>query len=55
MGSSLTLSLANIYMKYWEKDLVEYQQSQNELYFRFIDDSFLTSNDTEEDFKKNLD
>ncbi|CAF4334013.1 unnamed protein product, partial [Didymodactylos carnosus] len=55
MGSSLTLSLANIYMKYWEKDLVEYQQSQNELYFRFIDNSFLTSNDTEEDFKNNLD
>ncbi|CAF1078902.1 unnamed protein product [Didymodactylos carnosus] len=29
MKSSLTLSLAIIYMKYWEKDLVEYQQPEN--------------------------
>lgn len=34
MGSAFTMTLANIYMLEWEKDLVEFQHSQNEIYGR---------------------
>ncbi|CAF1097900.1 unnamed protein product [Rotaria magnacalcarata] len=48
MGSPLTLTLANIFMWHWEQKLVEKQKASNELYGRYIDDIFLTSNDSTE-------
>ncbi|CAM4843744.1 unnamed protein product [Rotaria magnacalcarata] len=48
MGSPLTLTLANIFMWHWEQKLVEKQKASNELYDRYIDDIFLTSNDSTE-------
>ncbi|CAF2080561.1 unnamed protein product [Rotaria magnacalcarata] len=46
MGSPFTLTLANIFMWHWEQKLVEKQKASNELYGRYIDDIFLTSNDS---------
>jgi hypothetical protein len=34
MGSPFTQTLANIYMMKWEKELVQYQLSENEIYGR---------------------
>jgi hypothetical protein len=39
MGSAFTLTLANIFMWKWEKDLVSRQQASNEIYGRYV--SFL--------------
>lgn len=36
MGSAFTLTLANIFMWKWEKDLVQHQQASNEIYGRFV-------------------
>lgn len=36
MGSAFTQVLANIYMLEWEKDLIEYQKSRNEIYGRSV-------------------
>ena len=36
MGSAFTLTLANIFMWKWEKDLVQRQQVSNEIYGRFV-------------------
>ena len=36
MGSPLTMTLVNIYMYEWEQTLIEYQQSQIELYSRYV-------------------
>ncbi|CAF1531369.1 unnamed protein product [Adineta steineri] len=46
MGSPFTLTLANIFMWHWEQKLVEHQRNSNELYGRYIDDIFFTSNDS---------
>ena len=43
MGSACTQVLADIYVKKWEHSLVQEQQKQQELYFRFRDDVFLTT------------
>ncbi|CAF4691837.1 unnamed protein product, partial [Rotaria sp. Silwood2] len=43
MGSACTQVLADIYVKKWENLLVQQQQKQQELYFRFRDDVFLTA------------
>ena len=44
MGSPFTMTLANIYMLHWEQPLIEHQTLHNELYGRYIDDVFMTSN-----------
>ncbi|CAF1549784.1 unnamed protein product [Adineta ricciae] len=44
MGSAFTLTLANIFMWKWEKELVRRQVASNEIYGRYIDDIFFTSN-----------
>ena len=44
MGSPFTMTLANIYMLHWEQTLIEHQILHNELYGRYIDDVFMTSN-----------
>ncbi|CAF4014205.1 unnamed protein product [Rotaria sordida] len=45
MGSPFTLTLANIFMWHWEKPWVRRQQSKKEIYGRYIDDVFFTSNE----------
>ncbi|CAF1400996.1 unnamed protein product [Adineta ricciae] len=44
MGSAFTLTLANIFMWKWEKQLVLDQASSNETYGRYIDDIIFTFN-----------
>ncbi|CAM4983924.1 unnamed protein product [Rotaria socialis] len=43
MGSACTQVLADIYVRKWESDFVQKQQQENELYFRFRDDVFITT------------
>ncbi|CAF3441883.1 unnamed protein product, partial [Rotaria socialis] len=54
IGSPFTLTLANIFMWHWEQPLVEHQKKSNELYGRYIDDIFLTSNDSIQNLTKML-
>ena len=44
MGSAFTQTLANIYMWEWENDLVRHQEASDDIYGRYIDDGFLTTN-----------
>ncbi|CAF1623403.1 unnamed protein product [Adineta steineri] len=44
MGSPFTMTLANIYMLKWEQSLIQHQKAHNELYGRYIDDVFMTTN-----------
>ena len=44
MGSAFTQTLANIYMCEWENDLVRHQEASDDIYGRYIDDGFLTTN-----------
>ncbi|CAM4983383.1 unnamed protein product, partial [Rotaria socialis] len=55
MGSSLTLTLANIFMSNWQKNIVEEQIKTGEFYGRYIDDIFMTWNRSEEELRKFLD
>ncbi|CAF2040575.1 unnamed protein product, partial [Rotaria magnacalcarata] len=55
MGSSLTLTLANIFMSKWQKNIVEEQTKTGEFYGRYIDDIFMTWNRSEEELIKLLD
>ncbi|CAM4816819.1 unnamed protein product [Rotaria magnacalcarata] len=55
MGSSFTLTLANIFMWKWQKELVRRQDMTGEFYGRYIDDIFMTWNRSENDLKKLLD
>ncbi|CAF4227569.1 unnamed protein product, partial [Rotaria sordida] len=55
MGSPFTMTLANIYMYEWEQSLIQHQQIRNELYGRYIDDIFMTSNESIENIKALLD
>ncbi|CAF1956582.1 unnamed protein product [Rotaria magnacalcarata] len=54
MGSPFTMTLANIYMYEWEQSLIQYQQARNELYGRYIDDIFMTSNESIEKIQELL-
>ncbi|CAF3564401.1 unnamed protein product [Rotaria socialis] len=55
MGSSFTLTLANIFMWKWQKELVRRQDMTGEYYGRYIDDVFMTWNKSENELKKVLD
>ncbi|CAF1544452.1 unnamed protein product [Adineta ricciae] len=55
MGSAFTMTLANVYMLEWEQSLVEMQVQQGELYGRYIDDVFMTSNMSIDDIRAKLD
>ncbi|CAF1380449.1 unnamed protein product [Rotaria sp. Silwood1] len=44
MGSPFTLTLANIFMWKWQKEFALQQLNVNEIYGRYIDDVFFTSN-----------
>jgi hypothetical protein len=49
MGSVCTQVLADVYIRKWEKSLIEQQEKENELYRRFRDDIFLTTQKTIEE------
>ncbi|CAF3997763.1 unnamed protein product [Rotaria magnacalcarata] len=54
MGSSFTLTLANIFMWKWQKELVRRQDMTGEYYGRYIDDVFMTWNKSENVLKQIL-
>lgn len=54
MGSACTQVLADIYIRKWEREFVQEQHKQHELYFRFRDDIFFTSKRSPEQIEKNL-
>jgi hypothetical protein len=54
MGSACTQVLADVYVKKWEKSLVEQQEKEKELYRRFRDDVFLTTQKTIEEMNNIL-
>ncbi|CAF4877042.1 unnamed protein product [Rotaria socialis] len=55
MGSSLTLTSANLFMAKWQKNIVEEQTKTGEFYGRYIDDIFMTWNRSVEELRKFLD
>ncbi|CAF1468680.1 unnamed protein product, partial [Rotaria sordida] len=55
MGSAFTQTLANIYMLDWEQQLMHDQQAGQEIYGRYIDDVFMTTNLTHDQIKVRLD
>ncbi|CAF5153095.1 unnamed protein product [Rotaria sp. Silwood1] len=55
MGSPFTMVLANIYMLEWEQKLIQHQNRHHEIYGRYIDDVFMTTNLSKEDILKELD
>ncbi|CAF5100072.1 unnamed protein product, partial [Rotaria magnacalcarata] len=46
MGSAFTLTLASIFMWKWQRQLVHRLKVSNEIYGRYVDDIFFTSNDS---------
>ncbi|CAF2844611.1 unnamed protein product [Rotaria sp. Silwood2] len=54
MGSVFTQVFANIYMLEWEQDLIRYQASKHEIYGRYVDDIFMTTNEPFEELIKKL-
>ncbi|CAF2139679.1 unnamed protein product, partial [Rotaria magnacalcarata] len=55
MGSAFTQVYANIYMLAWEQDLIQHQAVKHEIYGRYIDDIFMTTNEPLEEITKELD
>ncbi|CAF3780799.1 unnamed protein product, partial [Rotaria sp. Silwood1] len=55
MGSSFTLTLANIFMWKWQKEFVRRQDMTGEFYGRYIDDIFMTWNKSEKALQDILD
>ncbi|CAF5012169.1 unnamed protein product, partial [Rotaria sp. Silwood1] len=54
MGSPFTTILANIYMLEWEQKLIKHQSKYHEIYSRYIDNIFTTTNLSKEDILKLL-
>ncbi|CAF2953462.1 unnamed protein product [Rotaria sp. Silwood2] len=54
MGSAFTQTLANIYMFEWEHELSQRQISNDEIYGRYIDDAFMTTNLSQDQIKIEL-
>ncbi|CAF4707022.1 unnamed protein product, partial [Rotaria sp. Silwood2] len=55
MGSAFTLTLANIFMWKWERQTILPKLASHEVYGRYIDDVFFTSNESEDKVKQILD
>ncbi|CAF3553728.1 unnamed protein product, partial [Rotaria socialis] len=55
MGSAFTQVYANIYMLEWEQDLIRHQADKHEIYGRYIDDIFMTTNEPLDEITKELD
>lgn len=54
MGSECTQVLADVYMRKWERQFKEEQNKENELYFRFRDDIFITTKKSKDEMDKIL-
>ncbi|CAF1506248.1 unnamed protein product, partial [Rotaria sordida] len=54
MGSPFTLTLANIFMWHWEQCWIRRQNHLQEIYGRYIDDVFFTSNEPTETIQQLL-
>ncbi|CAF1649085.1 unnamed protein product, partial [Rotaria magnacalcarata] len=54
MGSAFTQVLANIYMYYWEQDLIKYAVEHKGIYGRDIDDIFMATNQTTVEIQQEL-
>ncbi|CAF1533984.1 unnamed protein product [Adineta ricciae] len=54
MGSSFTLTLANLFMWKWQKELVRQHNICGEFFGRYIDDVFMAWNRTEQELRKLL-
>ncbi|CAM4819703.1 unnamed protein product [Rotaria magnacalcarata] len=54
MGSAFTLTLANIFMWKWERQTILLKLVSHEVYGRYIDDVFFTSNESEDNIKQLL-
>ncbi|CAF4570200.1 unnamed protein product, partial [Rotaria sp. Silwood2] len=54
MGSPFTLTLANIFMWKWEKNLLSQLSDAIEIYGRYIDDVFFTTNKTKQEIEQLL-
>ncbi|CAF3432854.1 unnamed protein product [Rotaria socialis] len=54
MGSAFTQVLANIYMYYWEQDLIKYTTDHRGIYGRYIDDIFMATNQTAIEIEQQL-
>ncbi|CAF4388025.1 unnamed protein product, partial [Rotaria sordida] len=54
MGSPFTMVLANIYMLEWEQKLIAHQNRHHEIYGRYIDVAFMTTNLTKEEVLQQL-
>ncbi|CAF1448651.1 unnamed protein product [Rotaria sordida] len=54
MGSPFTMVLANIYMLEWEQKLIQHQHRHHEIYGRYIDDVFMTTNLSKEEILQQL-
>ncbi|CAM4849124.1 unnamed protein product, partial [Rotaria magnacalcarata] len=55
MGSPLTLTIANCYMFFFERDIVKRINNSNGLYVRYIDDIFITINWPTQHLSKQID
>ncbi|CAF4561500.1 unnamed protein product, partial [Rotaria socialis] len=55
MGSPLTLTIANAYMFFFERDIVKQINNSNGLYIRYIDDIFITINWSSQHLEKQID
>ncbi|CAF4049813.1 unnamed protein product [Rotaria sordida] len=54
MGSPFTMVLANIYMLEWEQKLIAHQNGHHEIYGRYIDDVFMTTNLSKDEILQQL-
>ncbi|CAF5123518.1 unnamed protein product, partial [Rotaria sp. Silwood1] len=50
MSSPFTMVLANTYILEWEQKLIQHQNRHDEISGRYIDDVFMTTNLTKEEF-----
>ncbi|CAF2063658.1 unnamed protein product [Rotaria magnacalcarata] len=54
MGTAFTQVLANIYLFEWEQELIQHQEKHNGIYGRYIDDIFMSTNQTIEEINFEL-
>ncbi|CAF1528588.1 unnamed protein product [Rotaria sp. Silwood1] len=54
MSSPFTMVLANTYILEWEQKLIQHQNRHDEISGRYIDDVFMTTNLTKEEFLQQL-
>ncbi|CAF2087144.1 unnamed protein product [Rotaria magnacalcarata] len=55
MGSPLTLTISNCYMYFYERQIVKQIRNSGGIYFRYIDDMFITINWSDRHLRKQID